>query len=165
MKKLFVPNDFQLPEALETEKLRLRKLTADDVDKDYDAVVTSIDHLKGGLGNNWPQAGITKERDLSDLKWHEKEFNTRRSFAYTVVTLDETKCLGCVYICPTKDPEFDAEVYVWVRKSEVGKGLDEELYAAVRKWVREKWPFERVIYPGREISWDDWNSKSYFYRE
>ena len=137
MKKPFVPENFEIPEVLETEKFRLRKLTADDVEKDYDAVVTSIDHLGGCLGTDWPQDGITKERDLRDLKWHEKEFDNRYSFAYTVVSVDESKCLGCVYICPTKDPDFEAEVYLWVRKSEVDKGLDEELYAAVRKWVKE----------------------------
>lgn len=25
------------------------------------------------------------------------------------------------------------------------------------KWISEKWPFKKVAYPGREISWDEWN--------
>ena len=46
MKKL-VPPDFKIPEVLETDKFRLRMLTVNDVVKDYDAVMTSIDHLQG----------------------------------------------------------------------------------------------------------------------
>ena len=45
MSKL-VPKDFQVPEVLETDRLRLRMLTVNDVVKDYDAVMTSIEHLQ-----------------------------------------------------------------------------------------------------------------------
>ena len=36
-----VPNDFDVPELLETERLRLRPLTIQDAVRDYDAVMTS----------------------------------------------------------------------------------------------------------------------------
>jgi len=57
---------------------------------------------------------------------------------------------------PRKE-DFDAEVYMWVRKSAFDEGLDPVLYKSVRKWISEKWPFKKVAYPGREISWDEWN--------
>jgi len=41
-----VPKDFQVPEVLETDWLRLRMLTVSDIVKDYDAVMTSIEHLQ-----------------------------------------------------------------------------------------------------------------------
>lgn len=156
MKKPFVPQDFQVPETLETNLFRLRTLTVHDVVKDYDAVMTSVDHLQGsGSHGDWPQ-GLTFEQDLIDLGWHQKEFQRRSSFTYTVMSLDESRCLGCVYIYPPTQGDFEAEVYLWVRQSEVGKGLDEVLFNTVKKWIEGKWPFAKVAYPGREISWSDW---------
>lgn len=153
----FVPPDFNIPEKLETDKFKLRMLKVTDVVKDYDAVMTSIEHLQGIFGPRakWPTKDLTFEQDLIDLGWHQKEFQTRSSFAYTVTNLDESQCLGCVYIFhPTKEA-FDTEVYLWVRESV--QDLDILLYETVRKWIVELWPFKKVAYPGREISWDEWD--------
>ena len=85
----FVPAEFKVPAKLETKEFRLRMLTVNDVVKDYDAVMTSVEHLKTiWPGGSWP-VGLTFEQDLIDLGWHQKEFQTRRSFAYTVVTPSE----------------------------------------------------------------------------
>lgn len=157
MFKPFVQSDFKVPEKLETDKFRLRMLKVTDVVKDYDAVMTSVEHLQGifGTRSKWPTKDLTFEQDLIDLGWHQKEFQTRSSFAYTVMNLDESRCLGCMYIFnPTKE-EFDTGVYMWVRES--AQDLDALLYETVRKWISEKWPFKKVAYPGREISWDEWN--------
>lgn len=155
-----VPPDFQIPRVLETDKFRLRMLTINDIIKDYEAVMTSIDHLRGifGLQSKWPSHDLTLEQDLIDLGWHQKEFQIRSSFAYTVVNLEETQCLGCVYIFPPTKEGFDAEVYMWVRKSAFNEGLDSVLYEAVKNWIAEKWPFKKVAYPGREINWEAWKS-------
>jgi hypothetical protein len=156
----FVPEDFQVPEKLETDRFRLRMLTVNDVVKDYDAVMTSVEHLRGVFGpqSTWPKPELTLEQDLIDLGWHQKEFQRRRSFAYTVMNLPESECLGCVYIVPTGKRGYDAEVYLWVRTSEVKKGLDAVLYAAVKSWVEKVWPFKTVAYPGRAIGWEAWES-------
>ena len=82
----------------------------------------------------------------------------RRSFAYTVMNLSESQCLGCVYINPTRKKGYDAEVCLWVRKSEFGKGLDPVLFKAVKEWVARKWPFKKVAYPGRDIDWKKWDA-------
>lgn len=151
MKPLFVPQDFEVPQSLETAKFRLRPLTVNDVDKDYEAVMSSLDHLKGFFGPNstWPSKDLTKEQDLKDLVEHQKEFQGRSSFAYTVVSLDESQVLGCVYIFPSRDKNFEADVFCWVRKSEFDKGLDPILFEIVKSWIKEKWPFKNVRYPGR----------------
>ena len=158
----FVAHDFEIPEVLETDKFRLRMLTVNDVVKDYDAVMTSIDHLQGVFGPNstWPTKELTLEQDLIDLGWHQKEFQRRSSFAYTVMNLDESQCLGCVYIDPTLKVGYDAVVYLWVRKSEYEKGLDSFLFNSVKKWIEDHWQFEKVAFPGREIEWSDWKSLS-----
>lgn len=153
----FVPKDFKVPETLETAEFRLRMLTVHDVVKDFDAVTTSVEHLKNiWPGGTWPE-GLTLEQNLIDLGWHQKEFQTRRSFAYTVVSLSETTVKGCVYIEPTRKSGYDAEIYLWARQSELSNGLESRLYDAVRKWVAREWPFENAAFPGRSIDWESWS--------
>ncbi len=153
----FVPRDFQVPATLETAEFRLRMLTIHDVVRDFDAVITSVAHLKTiWPGGKWPE-GLTLEQNLIDLGWHQKEFQMRRSFAYTIVSLSEQTVKGCVYIEPTRKRGYDAEVYLWARQSELANGLEERLYDAVQKWVTEEWPFEKVAFPGRSIHWDSWS--------
>ena len=145
----FVPDDFAVPASLETDRFRLRMLSVDDVEKDYEAVIESRELLHTMLGGPWPRLGFTLEKNLSDLEKHQQEFLTRKAFAYTVVSLDETRVLGCVYINPPKTSEADAVVVMWVRQTEYEKGLDEILFNEVRNWISSEWPFKKVDYPGR----------------
>ena len=156
--KPLVPANFKVPAGLETKRFRLRMLTVNDVVKDYDAVMSSVDHLKGIFEKHdtWPAANLSLEQDLIDLGWHQKEFQKRSSFAYTVMNLDESTCLGCVYIYPSRELSYDAVVYLWARTSELKNGLEDELFDAVKNWIAKIWPFKNVAYPGRDISWDDW---------
>lgn len=154
----FVAKTFQVPEKLETPEFRLRMLTINDVVKDFDAVMSSVEQL----GNVWPESewpdGLTLEQNLIDLGWHQREFQSRRSFAYTGVDPDESRVLGCVYIEPTRKSGYDAEVYLWIRECEPGTGLDSRLVEAVRVWLAQAWPFEAAAFPGRDIDWETWNS-------
>ncbi len=154
----FVDPDFAVPQRLETAEFRLRMLTINDVVKDYDAVVSSAEQLETiSPGPGWPD-GLTLEQNLIDLGWHQKEFQLRSSFAYTVVTLDESKVIGCVYINPTAKLGYDAEVYLWARESTLGSSADTSLFEIVEDWLAEEWPFENVAFPGREIDWESWDS-------
>jgi len=154
----FVPKDFNVPEKLETAEFRLRMLTVHDVVKDFDAVITSAEHLKTVWpGSKWPD-GLTLEQNLIDLGWHQKEFQTRRSFAYTVVTPSEMRVIGCVYIVPTHKQGHDAEVYLWARQSELAGGLEDRLYYAVKNWVAKDWPFKAAAFPGKGVSWETWKA-------
>lgn len=156
----FVSAGFTIPEVLETPEFRLRMLTINDLVKDYDAVMSSVEHLKQVWpGSGWPE-GLTLEDDLIDLGWHQHEFLARASFAYTVVTPDESKVLGCVYINPTRKPGYDAEVYLWVRSSELESGLDDRLFTLVKAWLEEIWPFKTVGFPGRSVDSEVWSALS-----
>ena len=143
----FVPGNFEIPFVLETERFRLRMLSVNDVEKDYEAVIESRALLRA-RGGDWPRDGFTLEENLADLERHQREFLNREAFAYTVVSLDESRVLGCLYINPAK--ESDAEVYMWARQSEHDNGLDEVLFQTVKRWIGESWPFDTVAYPGRE---------------
>lgn len=157
MVQTLVPQDFEVPVVFETDEYRLRMLTINDVVKDFDAVVTSAEHLKGVFPppSSWPD-GLTLEQDLIDLGWHQKEFQRRTSFAYTMMSLDEARCLGCVYFYPSDRQGYDAYGLVWARQSELARGLEERLFADVKKWSAEVWPFDSVGFPGRDLSWDEW---------
>ena len=101
---------------------------------------------------------LTFEQEMIDLGWHQKEFMDRRSFAYTMVTLDEATVIGCVYINPTRKRGYDAEVYFWVRESLLESGLDGRLHDAVKRWLDSEWAFDNPGMPGRDIDWDSWNA-------
>ena len=148
-KQQFVPEKFVIPPTLETKDFRLRMLSVDDVEKDYEAVMETQAHFHA-LGYRWPRIGFTLAENLADLERHQQEFLERQAFAYTVVSLDESRVLGCVYINPTDDAEIGACVSMWVRQSEFDQGLDPILFQEVSQWLAAVWPFANVIYPGRE---------------
>jgi hypothetical protein len=162
----FVPSDFVVPTGLETSDFRLRMLTIHDVVKDYEAVMTSREHLRqfSGTGvfgpqSTWPSADLSLEQNLIDLGWHQKEFQRRTSFAYTVMSPDQQRCLGCVYFYPAKSstgaPYYDAQAIAWVRQSDLH--LDEPLVTAVKHWLADAWPcWQSVAWPGRDLAWSDW---------
>jgi hypothetical protein len=134
----FVPDDFTVPAGLEHDRFRLRMLSVNDVVKDFDALCERVNR------DGEPQQRFvdTVAENLVDLGWHQKEFETRRSFAYTMVAPDESQVLGCVYVEPSET--HDAKVWMWVRRSAWEAGLDPVLEAAVRDWIAREWPFERI---------------------
>ena len=149
-KSRFVPSDFDIPLVFETERFRLRMLSVDDVELDFEAVIESRELLRAMFGRSWPRKGFTLKENLVDLERHQQEFLNRDAFAYTVISLDESRVLGCVYINPARKIGVDAEVYMWVRQSEYDQGLDAVLFKAIKRWLSSSWPFASVAYPGRE---------------
>jgi hypothetical protein len=91
---LVLPEGWEPPQTLAHESFRLRPLGIADVDGDFEAILDRVTPQ----GEPDPPHGLTRERSLADLGWHETEFRGRASFAYTVVTHDESRVLGCVYV-------------------------------------------------------------------
>lgn len=146
-----IPDDFAVPAGLEHEQFRLRMLAAADAEADYDAVMASQARLRAGSPHGWPREGFTLEENLADLVRHEQEFHDRVAFAYTMVSPDESRVLGCVYINPPEtndeasaDPH-DAQAYLWVR-DEYHPELTGSLFEAVQNWLARDWPFQSVRY-------------------
>jgi len=138
-----VRDEFEVPDVLEHERFRLRMLTVDDVVKDFDAICDRVDHR----GNPKPPFVETVAENLVDLGWHQREFQLRRSFAYTIVAPDESRVLGCAYIDPSDT--HDARVWMWVRRDAYEDGLDPVVEAALREWLERDWPFQRVAWGKR----------------
>ena len=59
-----VPPDFEVPVRLEGDGFHLRMLTVNDLVKDYDAVMSSAERLKGSLSptSTWPQGPHARGR-------------------------------------------------------------------------------------------------------
>lgn len=153
---MLIPDTFKVPEKLDTPNFRIRKLCARDVYLDYMAVMSSIGIIKQTRGDSWPTSELSFEDDLIDLSWHQREFEHKSSFAFTVMSLDETECFGCLYFYPPgfrkEAPEgSDVDVSFWVTQKGYDKGLYSELYKTIKKWLENDWPFKKPFWTNSQI--------------
>ena len=92
----------------------LRALTVNDLERDFAAVMESAAEIKtANPGSSWPD-GLTKDKNLIDLAWHQREFEARRSFAWVIEDGDGAY-LGCLYVYPSIAGEQAADVVWWWR--------------------------------------------------
>jgi hypothetical protein len=145
----FVPEDFDVPRELVTDAFRLEPLGPEHNEGDYQAWMSSIDHIRstpGMQGRSWPRPEMTLDDNLKDLQGHASDFANRKGFTYTVRDIDSGEIIGCVYIYPRKD-EAGTRIMSWVRASRAD--LDAPVYEAVSEWLRTSWPFTEVAYAPR----------------
>lgn len=156
----FVPPDFTPPTHIEATDFKLVPLGPDVVKPDYDAYMSSIDHLQKTFTRStaWPHAGITDADAMKDMDGEQARFLGRQSFDYSVLTPDGRRERGSVYISPSPVAGYDAVVRLWVTKADYDAGFDAALYKWVQDWVRKDWPFHNVAYPGRAIDWANWDA-------
>ncbi|XOV85489.1 MAG: hypothetical protein ACFHXK_10300 [bacterium] len=156
----FIPDDFSPPVMVEGNNFKLVPLGPDLVHIDYEAYMSSIEHLQQTFtrSTSWPTAGITDKDAMQDMLNEQRRFENRESFAYAVLTPDGKRERGCIYVQPSTVAGYDAVVKMWVTKAEYDAGFDAELYAWATQWISEEWPFNQVAYPGRAIKWDVWDA-------
>ena len=154
---MLVPDDFEVP-VLVRRSLKLVPLGPEVVDQDYEAYMSSIAHLQATFtrSTDWPREDIDREAAMADMR------PNRRVLMSGVRCLrgsepDGTRERGCLYIRPASKPGFDAEVVLWVTQAEFDAGFDAELYAWTQTWIATFWPMTEVVYPGRSVSWNDWD--------
>ena len=150
---MFVPPDFVVPQELRLPALRLCKLTAALATADYEAVMDSQERLRAHSPTGWPRPGFTLAENLTDLIRHEREFDERAAFAYSVLVPNGERVIGCVYINPSEiNPSevAQADVYMWMRECEHSGGMTSDLRTAVEHWLAQRWPFDQVNYVRRE---------------
>jgi len=142
----FLPPHFQAPPLINAETFLLRPITIHDVIKDYDAVMSSRDHLweRFGVLWGWPPVNLSLEQDLIDLAWHQKEAQLHSSFNYAVMSLDQSQLLGCVYVDPPALDGTEAAVWFWARQSELARGFELKLEQFITQWLTDNWPFQIV---------------------
>lgn len=159
--------EFAVPERLETESFVLRPILASDDRLDYDAVMESKEFLRLWEQTTWPEDDFTVEANREDLEKLERRHAENGAFTYTVLTNDETECLGCVYIIATNAQmfanatvtpladrsweDFEATVYFWVRESRLESGLDRAVLESLRRWFETEWEFDGVLFVTSEL--------------
>ena len=152
----FVPKSFDVPTNVSLTPFHLIVLEESNAEVDYQAVMSSLPWLKSIFGPNtsWPSEKMSLKENIASLQVHQREFIDREAFAYSVFDESKTKCLGSVYIDSTRSKSYDCEVYLWVREDSAD--LDAILHTRVLTWLTEHWPFVKIAFPGRSISWQDW---------
>jgi len=145
----FVPSNFEVPLGLETSAFVLEPLGPEHNDRDYDAWTSSMEHIRGTPGweaSRWPRE-MTPDENRADLRRHADDFRNRTGFTYTVLDPAGSDVIGCVYIYPPPDRDYDARVRSWVRESHAA--LDTLLWREVSEWLASDWPFGNVEYAPR----------------
>lgn len=159
-KSPFIPDSFIVPTLVEAPGFKLVPLGPDLVKVDFDAYMSSIEHLQKTFSRStrWPRHDISADDALLDMQTEQARFQTRQSFAYAVLTPDGRRERGSVYVSPSPVAGYDAVVRMWVTKAEYDAGFDAELYRWVTAWIQTAWPLKTVAYPGRAIEWDKWEA-------
>lgn len=145
-----MPDDFVAPRSHSWDEIHLEPLGEHHNERDHEAWMSSIDHIRATPGfspeeePNWPVA-MTLEENLSDLVRHDADFEARRGFTYSILEGDEV--IGCLYIYPSQNPTYDAEISSWVRVSRAE--LDTAVRDELGRWIDEEWPFASPHYAGR----------------
>jgi hypothetical protein len=116
----------------------LRSLSINDLNRDFSAVMASAVEIKAANpGSSWPD-GLTKEKNLIDLAWHQREFEARRSFAW-VIESSNADYLGCLYVYPSIAGEPAADVVWWWRTGAVVSPRSFRLH--LQQWLgSDDWP-------------------------
>jgi hypothetical protein len=144
------------PARLRAERFVLQPLRASDVERDYDAVMSSRAELRRWSQSTWPAEDFTLAENRDDLERHEREHGAGEAYTYTVLAPDGPRCLGCVYLAPLLPAEaalpplavarHAARVTYWVRAAEVAGDLDRALFDELRDWLWTAWWFDRVAF-------------------
>ncbi|MEE4278751.1 MAG: hypothetical protein V2I82_09840 [Halieaceae bacterium] len=156
----FVPSGFEVPVEVDAGEFKLVPLGPELVDLDYEAYMSSIEHLQRTFtrSTDWPHEDIDADAAMQDMLNEQSRFERRVSFAYGVLSADAKRERGCVYIRPSSKDGYDAEVSLWVTKAEFDAGFDASLYQWTQEWIAQEWPFTNVAFPGRAIEWEAWDA-------
>jgi hypothetical protein len=146
-----VPDSFQVPREYKTKTYKLVPLGPDVAKLDYEAYMSSIEHIRSTMGGKWPRPELTMDDQAKDMAGEKAQWDQRKSFPYAVLTLDGTKELACFYIRPSNKEGYDAVATFWTTKEQADKGFEKQLYTDMKAWLARDWPFQKVAWPGREI--------------
>ena len=158
----FREQGIEAAEGFVRDKFLVRPLVPSDVVLDHEAVMSSREFLYHWEQEPpYPPENFSVADNLEDLeKMHREHLNGSR-YTYTVMNIDETQVLGCIYFAPNDDRMYrtatvtshdgtdlssvDATVAFWVRVSTWDEGFERTLLDAVLGWLRDDWSLDRPV--------------------
>lgn len=157
IKRFNFPESFAPPTSLDFDDLHARPLKRTDLEDDMEGVNSSLETIRQTRGGSWPEEAVTKDFDLLDLAWHEREFRDGDSFAYVVYN-KSGEYTGCFYLYPMghRTPlteelaDYDMDASWWVTAAAYEKGYYEKLYAALGQWL-DVFPVKKIYYSNKQI--------------
>ena len=166
--KHLVPRDFVVPRGATAKRFHLEPLMMNKLGVDTEACLSSTTAIREQLpivGTRWPAAPLSHERCLARIGHSVKQWFGREAFSFSIMEIsDSPRALGALHIQPSRKVDFEAEVYFWVRTSELHTGLTEEILSFSKQWINDAWPFEpsKVNWPGHDQSWKQWQEIAEF---
>lgn len=139
-----------VPKPLKTSLFLTEPLHEKHAALDFEALMSCRDRLRTELQwGDWPPANFTLERNRDDLRGHHDEFLRGEAFAYTVLSPDCSRCLGCVYLERCAEIQ-GAQLAFWV----IDEAIDMEafLLKEVLQWAHQAWKINRVLIPLRDAN-------------
>lgn len=158
---VFFPADQAVPQTLRTPTFILRQLRQAEAAIDYEAYMASPDVIRTHSGGRWQVDSFTLAQEQHELALHEARHHARQDFAFVLLTPDETKGLGCVYVLPlmpflrhvaapaallAEVSDATAIVTFWVRQHSLHTRLAPNVVAAVHTWLLTEWPFDDHVF-------------------
>jgi hypothetical protein len=139
-----------VPGPLKTTRFVLEPLDESHAELDFEALMSCRLRLREELQwGNWPPDDFTLESNRADLRRHHGEFIRGEAFAYTVLSTDRARCLGCTYL--ERCPEVEgAQLAFWVIDGAID--LEAALVSEVLQWIHSAWSINRVLIPLREAN-------------
>lgn len=161
------PADLVPPDRLIADDYVLRPITVADAQLDHEAVMASRELLRRWEQSTWPEDDFTVDDNRADMELMERRHADGYAFGYTMLTPDESECLGCVYVFPhdakflaaadiaalgeRRWDEIGAAVLFWVRADRLDGGLDDRLLADLRRWFADAWAVAPVVFMTSEL--------------
>lgn len=158
LRKIQLPDGFNPPPRLIYDDIVAIAISRANLSDDVRGINASISLIQKTRGGGWPTEPVTEEFNFVDLVWHECEFRDGYSFTYAVYD-DRGIYLGCCYLYPMgrRTPlnddllDHDVDVSWWVTSEAYERGYYTKLYAALRRWIADDYPFRKPYYSNIEI--------------
>ncbi|TVQ51483.1 MAG: GNAT family N-acetyltransferase [Phycisphaerales bacterium] len=142
------------PAPLATAQMKLVPLKPEHAQMDYDAFMSSREHLRETLRwGNWPSEDATVEANRTDLERHWREHQANEAYTYAVLSPDGSAYLGCVYLKPIPEdqmtdlPRPAVRVSYWVTESGLERNHDRQLVRSLHDWLNQAWGFRTIVMP------------------
>ncbi|MBW6480551.1 MAG: hypothetical protein K0B37_14075 [Bacteroidales bacterium] len=149
--KPFVPIEFIPPVSFENEYFHIRTLSRNNVYAVENLRMNAYDHLPERVPHMgaWHRIDIPMGDDLIGQAYYDRNPQIRDSFVYPVLLKSEGNMIGSIYIRPSKNADYDAQITMWLRTSD--NQVNDEFVEMIKLWISKEWPFENPHFAMQSI--------------